>query len=99
MDEPTANLDLFWREQIVDTLQQLYEQTRVTAVLVCHELEVIPVCAHRLLVLRDGKIIADGRPDSLLTHQFVESLYGPRLRLVQSGGRYAAAPCGGVSHD
>jgi len=99
LDEPTANLDLFWREQIVESLQRLYDETGLTIVLVCHELEVIPPCSRRLLVLRAGEIIADGRPEKVLTSQLVEALYGSRLRLVEAGGRYAAMPRGDCRHD
>jgi iron complex transport system ATP-binding protein len=95
LDEPTANLDLFWREQIVVILQRLHEDLGLTIVLVCHELEVIPTCSGRLLVLQDGAIIADGLPENVLTCQLVEALYGSRLRLFCSGGRYAAVPRGG----
>ena len=95
LDEPTANLDLFWREQIVATLQSLHEDSGLTIILVCHELEVIPTCSERLLVLQDGAIMADGRPETVLTSQLVETLYGSRLRLVGAGGRYAAVPVGG----
>jgi iron complex transport system ATP-binding protein len=95
LDEPTANLDLFWREQIVATLQSLYEDSGLTIILVCHELEVIPTCSGRLLLLQDGTIMADGRPENILTCQRVEALYGSRLRLVSAGGRYAAVPAGG----
>jgi len=99
LDEPTANLDLFWREQIVETLEQLYAETGLTILLVCHELEVIPQCSRRLLVLRDGKVIADGRPQDILTRPLVENLYGSRLTLVKADGRYAAVPAGGPAHD
>ncbi len=94
LDEPTANLDLFWREQIVATLQSLHEDSGLTVILVCHELEVMPTCSGRLLVLQNGAIMADGRPETVLTPQLVEALYGSRLRLVGAGGRYAAAPVG-----
>ena len=95
LDEPTANLDLFWREQIVAILQSLHEDLGLTIILVCHELEVIPTCSGRLLVLQDGVIVADGRPETVLTSQLVETLYGSRLRLIGAGGRYAAVPVGG----
>jgi iron complex transport system ATP-binding protein len=98
LDEPTANLDLFWREEIVAILHSLHKNSQMTIVLVCHELEVIPSCCLRLLVLQNGAIVADGPPDAILTNQLVESLYGTRLQLVASGGRYAAAPVGGPEH-
>ncbi|NIA07991.1 MAG: ATP-binding cassette domain-containing protein [Actinobacteria bacterium] len=94
LDEPTANLDLAWREQIVATLQHLYEQTRVTVVLVCHELEVIPKACRRLLLLIDGRVSASGRPEDVLTPQRVVSLYGPSLSVLRRDGRYAVIPAG-----
>ena len=98
LDEPTANLDLFWREQIVATLESLHADARLTIILVCHELEVIPTCCARLMMLQEGRIVADGRPEHVLTPGRVESLYGPRLRLIGQHGRYAAVPVGGPRH-
>jgi ABC-type cobalamin/Fe3+-siderophores transport system ATPase subunit len=95
LDEPTANLDLFWREQIVATLEDLHAEQRLTILLVCHELEVIPACAARLLILQQGTIVADGPPEQVLTPERVELLYGSRLRLVGENGRYGAMPVGG----
>jgi ABC-type cobalamin/Fe3+-siderophores transport system ATPase subunit len=92
LDEPTANLDLFWREQIVKTLDELYAATQRTILLVCHELENIPSCCRRLLVLRAGGVIADGPPDAILTRRLVQDLYGPGLQLLHQGGRYIVAP-------
>ena len=94
LDEPTANLDLFWREQIVGTLDDLYRQTGTTIVLVCHELEAIPPCAGRLLMLRGGHVVADGPRERLVTAAMVEMLYGTRLHLLSGGGRMAAVPIG-----
>ncbi len=98
LDEPTANLDLFWREQIVATLETLHADEQLTILLVCHELEVIPACTSRLLVLRNGVLVADGRPHEALTGALVESLYGPRLRLVAENGRFGAMPRGECQH-
>jgi iron complex transport system ATP-binding protein len=94
LDEPAANLDLFWREQIVATLEQLHRETAVTIILVCHELEAIPACCRRLLMLRQGRIIADDLPAWVLTPQRIDVLYGARLRLLASGNRYAMVPIG-----
>lgn len=101
LDEPTANLDLFWREQIVATLQGLHKNSRLTIILVCHELEVLPECVGRLLVLQNGKIAANGRPASIMTQGLLETLYGTgtRLQLMLLNGRYAAVPVGGCVHD
>ncbi len=99
LDEPTANLDLFWREQIVATLERLYAETGLTIVLVCHELEVMPGCTGRLVVLEDGRPTAIGRPDGVLTPGRVTALYGEGLQVVCNGGRYAVIPQGAASQS
>jgi ABC-type cobalamin/Fe3+-siderophores transport system ATPase subunit len=99
LDEPTAHLDLFWRERIVETLEQLHETAGLTILLVCHELEAIPPCAGRLLVLRQGRMIADGLPKDVLTVDMIASLHGPKLKLMSGGGRYAVVPTGENAED
>jgi iron complex transport system ATP-binding protein len=99
LDEPTANLDLFWREQIVSTLETLYAETRLTILLVCHELEVIPACSRHLLLLQSGRAAAEGTPEEVLTNQRIASLYGGGLRVVHGAGRHAVIPTGEASHD
>jgi iron complex transport system ATP-binding protein len=97
LDEPTANLDLGWREQIVRTIDDLYAQTGVTVLLVCHELEVLPACCQRVVLLREGRIAADAEPGDVLTTATVSDLYGPGLSVVERDGRWAVVP-GGSNH-
>jgi iron complex transport system ATP-binding protein len=94
LDEPTANLDLGWREQIVRTIDDLYAQTGVTVLLVCHELEVLPACCQRVVLLRDGRVVADAEPADVLTTARVSDLYGPGLSVVERDGRWAVVPGG-----
>ncbi len=92
LDEPTANLDLGWRERIVEIIAELYQSRKPTIVLVCHELEVLPACCDRVLLLKSGRIAADGSPGEVLSTQTVTSLYGPGLGVLQTAGRFAVVP-------
>lgn len=94
LDEPTANLDLGWREHLVATIDETVTRTGVTTLLVCHELEVLPPCCERLVVLREGGVIADGRPDEVLTQDLVSALYGGGLTVRHAGGRHMVVPAG-----
>lgn len=98
LDEPTANLDLGWRERIVETVETLYRTLGLTVLLVCHELEVLPPSCHRVAVLRDGRLVADGRPEELLIDDLLTAMYGPGLSVVSRAGRFAVVP-GGVARD
>jgi len=95
LDEPAANLDLFWREQIVATLEQLYRQRPMTIVLVCHELETIPPSCDRVLLLDSGTVAACGLVADVLTPERVTAMYGHGLRAICVGGRRLLVPASG----
>jgi len=95
LDEPTANLDLGWRERIVETIQHLHGETSITTVLVCHEPEVLPMACRNVVLLDQGRVLAAGTPESVFTTERVASLYGTVLSVVHEGGRHAVIPRGG----
>jgi ABC-type cobalamin/Fe3+-siderophores transport system ATPase subunit len=95
LDEPTANLDLGWRERIVATVEQLAAETSLGVILVCHELEVLPGCLDRVVLLDGGRVIDDGSAEVVLTNERIASLYGPGLAVTRSGRRWAVVPEGG----
>lgn len=92
LDEPTANLDAYWREQIVRTLADLHRACALTIMLVCHDLEAIPDSADRVLILRDGQVLAHGHCEAVLTQEHIEYLYGRGLSVWHHGGRYLLVP-------
>jgi putative ABC transport system ATP-binding protein len=57
-DEPTGNLDSKTTGEVMDLLERLVEEERITLVLVTHE-DDIAARAHRVLTVRDGRIERD----------------------------------------
>jgi len=92
LDEPTANLDLAWRERLVETLETLFREVRLTVMLVCHELEAIPTCCSRLVLLEDGRVTADGPPEAVLIAPRLARLYGADLEVLHRRGRFTVVP-------
>jgi len=92
LDEPTANLDAYWREQMVATLETLHRTQQLTILLVCHDLEAIPAATRHVLVLRDGRVVAHGPCREVLTQDCIENLYGRGLSVLQHGSRYVLVP-------
>jgi ABC-type cobalamin/Fe3+-siderophores transport system ATPase subunit len=93
LDEPAANLDLGWRERIVEIIGELYTSLGLTVLLVCHELEVLPACCSRTVVLREGTVMVDGRPSDVISNDLIAALYGPGLGIIRSSGRWVVVPC------
>lgn len=70
LDEPSAGLDPFGREEILGEVMRLHKEKGITVVLVSHNMEDISKMANRLLVVDDGKILLDGAPlDIFLNHR------------------------------
>lgn len=79
-DEPTAGLDPITAAEIDDLIVELREKRRLTAVVVTHDIRGAKAFADRLVLLREGKIVAEGAFADLqknrdrLVQQFVGSL-------------------------
>jgi energy-coupling factor transport system ATP-binding protein len=61
LDEPTAMLDPKGRREVIETVRRLNAEKGITVVLITHHMEEC-VGADRLVVMSNGKIVADGTP-------------------------------------
>jgi len=91
LDEPTAGLDLRGREELVDRLGALaVDPDAAPLVLVTHHVEEIPPGFTHLLALRDGRVLAQGPVDDVLTAELLSDTFGLRLVLERRDGRFFA---------
>ncbi len=75
LDEPTQGLSVEETAQAVDTLARFLQASRMTVLLVEHDMEVVFRLAHRITVLHRGAVIADGAPDQVKADQRVQDAY------------------------
>ena len=75
LDEPTQGLSVEETNQAVDTLARFLQATRMTVLLVEHDMEVVFRLAHRITVLHRGAVIADGVPDAVKADPRVQEAY------------------------
>lgn len=89
LDEPSAGLDLAGREDLVHRLSALADDDSAPPiVLVTHHTEEIPAHFTHALVLADGRIVASGPIDEVLTEATLSDAFGLRLRLERRDGRW-----------
>jgi iron complex transport system ATP-binding protein len=89
LDEPSTGLDLVARQQLVDTMQSLARQG-ITLVLVTHHVEEIIPEIDRVVLLRDGRVLADGTRAELLCDAPLSAAFGGSISVVEQHGRLAA---------
>ena len=68
LDEPTANLDIATRKEIMRTLNDMKDITE-TVMIATHDMQMVCEWAQRIIVLSQGKIIADGTRDQIFGNQ------------------------------
>ncbi|MBH0179146.1 MAG: ATP-binding cassette domain-containing protein [Nitrospira sp.] len=91
LDEPTSGLDVKACFQYLDLLRAQIRKWK-TVLLVTHHLHEIPPEIERVVLLKGGKIVADGRKPALLTNQRISSLFDCPVSLAQANGWYQALP-------
>ncbi|HTH45670.1 MAG TPA: ABC transporter ATP-binding protein [Oxalicibacterium sp.] len=77
LDEPTSSLDVSVQQQVLALLADLQRRHGMAYVFISHDLAVIRAMAHRVLVMKDGKIVESGATEAVLTqpaHRYTQSL-------------------------
>jgi iron complex transport system ATP-binding protein len=75
LDEPTAHLDISHQVEILELLADMNEKQHLTIIAAMHDLNLASAYFRRLVLLKDGAVIADGSPDQVLTSSTIGSAY------------------------
>ncbi|MBD2846789.1 ABC transporter ATP-binding protein [Paenibacillus sp. IB182496] len=76
LDEPTTFLDIGYQVQLLDTVRAWQRRQSLTVVAVLHDLNLAAQYCDRLLVVKDGAIVAEGTPEQVVTTEMIRSVYG-----------------------
>ena len=77
MDEPTAGLDVSVQARLLDLLRTLTGKLHLAALIVTHDIGVARLLAHRLMVMKDGRVVESGLTDQVLDdpqHPYTQTL-------------------------
>ncbi|MCP4190088.1 MAG: ATP-binding cassette domain-containing protein [Planctomycetaceae bacterium] len=89
LDEPTADLDLLGRETLLATLDRIaLQRPDLTIVIVTHHLEDLLPNTDHVLLLSQGKTIANGSPSEVLTPEHLSTAFGCDVEVQHSNGRW-----------
>lgn len=96
LDEPTAFLDLKHRLTVYTLLRRLYRENGLTVVVVSHDINLAARYCDRLVLLRQGAVVADGTPGEVLRPEPIRAVYEVEVevRTDPSSGRPFVIPLG-----
>ncbi len=80
LDEPTSHLDVYYQFSFMDQVERLVQRGQ-TVLAVFHDLELAARYADRLLVLQEGRLVADGQPAEVLTSACIADVFGMQARI------------------
>jgi peptide/nickel transport system ATP-binding protein len=66
-DEPTTALDVIVQAQVLDVLRDLVRDRELTLVMISHDLAVLAAVCERIVVMKDGRIVEQGKAQQILT--------------------------------
>ena len=76
LDEPTASLDIGYQFEIASLLARLNRERGTTMVVSTHDLNFAAALCSELVLLKNGRVLAQGPVDEALTPQAIRALYG-----------------------
>ena len=82
LDEPTSNLDVFHQLKVFDLVRRLVDDG-LTAIAAIHDLNMAARYCDRLVLLFEGRVLAEGPPDEVLTPETIERAFGVKAAVYR----------------
>lgn len=93
LDEPMTGLDVVMK----DRFRRMFDMMMpagIGIIMITHELEDIPLSVKRVVMLGDGRKMADGPKEKVLTSENLSRLYGEEIEVSESKGVYSMRTSG-----
>jgi len=77
LDEPTSALDRTVQKQVVELLREIQRKYKISYLFISHDLSVVRALSHRIMVMREGKVLEQGECEALFSnpqHHYTQSL-------------------------
>lgn len=75
LDEPTSNLDIWHQLDVMNIIRDVVKKKEITAIMALHDLNLASYYSDRIIMMKKGKIIAVGDPQSVITEENIASVY------------------------
>ncbi len=100
LDEPTAHLDITHQVAVFELVTARCREDGLAVLAVVHDLTLAAQFCDRLLLIADGRVLADGLPDDVLHPDLLSRAYGGRVSVIThpATGRPVVVPLGGTDY-
>ena len=92
LDEPTSALDIGHQQAVLDLVNTLRVQDGLTVVAAMHDLTLAGHYGRRVVLLHEGRVVADGVPEAVLEPARLAEVYGARVEVLHRDAGPAVLP-------
>lgn len=75
LDEPTTYLDIYYQIELLELVKQLNKEYNLTIVMVLHDINQAIQYSDHIIIMKNGKIIAEGEPKAIITADLMKEVY------------------------
>ena len=83
LDEPTAHLDIGFQSSVMDVVQSIRRDARITVLAAMHDLSLAAQYCDRIAVLHKGQILTIGKPDEVITSEVISTAFGAEVSVLR----------------
>ena len=83
LDEPSASMDMMYEDELFKIVKKMQEEKK-TVIAVIHNLRIAIKYCTRLILLSNGKIVADGTPKEVITEENLNKVYGINAKIYKN---------------
>src|SRR5690625_5214721 len=76
LDEPTANLDIYYQYDILKLVKKLRDEQGLTIVMVLHDINQAVQYSDTIIAMKDGEIVTIGAPEEVVSPEMMQTVYG-----------------------
>ena len=84
LDEPVASLDLGYQRQIYELVRDMCREHGIAVVAADHHVDLQAIFCHRLVLMHEGRVVVQGRPEEVLRADVLEPVYRTPLAVTTS---------------
>jgi iron complex transport system ATP-binding protein len=95
LDEPTSALDIGHQQSVLDLVGQLRLQDELTVVAAMHDLTLAGQYGRRVVLMHQGRVVADAAPAEVLRPALLSEVYGARVEVLARDAGPAVLPVRG----
>lgn len=88
LDEPTSALDLNHQLRVMQVVEAIARERGIVTILVLHDIALACRWCRRIIVLSQGRVVADGTPEDAVTPQMFADVYGVEARVERCSRGY-----------